>query len=202
LPTSVPDMLHALRGLPAFATSFLLIVRIWYAHRGWSRHYDLEDMRAIRLSLVLVFLVLVFVYPLRFIFSLLFGWLSHGWLADQPIELNSIEEYRMAFEVYGLGFAAIAAVFALLYRHAERMAAEIGLDAAERAATRMHVAIWCAIGGIALLSAATAALMPLDEHRTWPFTIPGALYALNGALVPWIRRRHARRHAQAAAATA
>src|SRR5579859_6119970 len=96
LPTSVPEMLHALRGIPAFALSFLLIARVWAAHRAWSRHYDIEDRYSLQLSLVLVFLVLVFVYPLRFIFGLLFSSFSHGFLSDMPIGVNTIEEYREA----------------------------------------------------------------------------------------------------------
>jgi len=198
LPTSVPEMLHALRGMPAFALSFLLIARVWFAHRAWSRHYDLEDTPSIRLSLALVFLVLVFVYPLRFIFGLLFAWLSHGYLSDLPIELHSVDEYRWAFEVYGLGFASIAAVFALLYRHALRAGDRIGLDATERAATAMHLQVWISVGAVALLSAASAAAIPLDERQSWVFTIPGGLYALNGILAPLIRRRAARHLAAAA----
>ena len=80
VPASVPEMLHALRGLPAFAVSFLLIARIWKAHRDWSRHYDIEDATSLRLSLLLVFVVLVFVYPLRLLFALFFAWIGHGFL--------------------------------------------------------------------------------------------------------------------------
>jgi hypothetical protein len=198
LPTSVSEMLHALRGIPAFALSFLLIARVWLAHRAWSRHYDIEDTFSIQLSLVLVFLVLVFVYPLRFIFGLLFAWLSHNYLTDQPIEVNSIHEYRMAFEVYGIGFAAIAGVFVLLYRHAAHAAERIGLDAAERIVTQMHSRVWMGIGLVALTSAACAAAIPLDERSDWVFTIPGGLYALNGVIAPLIRRRAAQRLAAAA----
>ena len=199
LPTSVPEMLHALRGIPAFALSFLLIARVWAAHRAWSRHYDIEDTYSLQLSLVLVFLVLVFVYPLRFIFGLLFSSFSKGYLSDVPLELHSIDEYRMAFEVYGIGFAAIAGVFLLLYRHAAHATDRIGLDAVERVATRMHCQLWLSIGLVALASAACAAAIPLDERSNWLFTIPGGLYALNGVFSPLIRRRAARRLATAAA---
>jgi len=198
VPNSIPDMLHALRGVPAFALSFLLIARFWKAHRDWSRCYDIEDGRAILLSLALVFVVLVFAYPLRFIFALLCRWLSGGWLIDQPIELHSIDEYRIAFEVYGVGFAAIATLFALLYGHALRVAAD--LDVRERIATRMHLQLWCMTGGVAVLSAVSAAALPLDEQRGWLFGVPGTIYALNGVLAPAIRRWHQRRFDELAAA--
>lgn len=192
VPSSVPDMLQALRGLPAFGLSFLLLVRLWYAHRQWSRHYDLDDGAANSLSLVLVFIVLVFVYPLRFLFSLLMAWLSNGFLVDQPIDLRSVDEYRMAFVVYGVGFAAIALVFIRLYAHALKHAAEIGLSSAEVLATRMYVALWSMQGGIAVLSVLSAALLPFDVSRDWLFAVPGTLYALIGAAAPPIRKSYAR----------
>ncbi len=193
MPASVPDVLQALRGLPAFAASFLLLARLWKAHRDWSRHYDIEDITAIRLSLLLVLIVLAFVYPLRFLFALLFVWLSHGYLTDQPIQVNSILEYREAFEIYGIAFAAIAAVFFLLYRHALRCADEIGLDANERVATRMTRAIWISYGAVALASALAAALLPFDVHQQWLFAVPGSMYMLMGAVVVPVRRYYAAR---------
>lgn len=193
MPASVPEMLHALRGLPAFAASFLLIARIWLAHRDWSRHYDIEDSASIRLSLLLVFVVLIFVYPLRLLFALLFAWVSAGFLVDQPVGMKDVEELRAAFEVYGVGFAIISALFASLYAHAARHAPAIGLDAREQLATRMHVAIWTALFVTALLSIASAALLPFHSDQPFVFTIPGALYAATGFTAPSIRRHFARR---------
>ena len=111
VPASVPEMLQAMRGVPAFALCFLAIVRIWKAHRDWSRYYDIEDAAALRLSLLLVFVVLVFVYPLRLLFSLFFVWVSQGWLVDQAVTISDVEELRTAFEVYGAGFALISLLF-------------------------------------------------------------------------------------------
>jgi hypothetical protein len=192
VPASVPEMLHALRGLPAFAVTFLLIVRIWKSHFDWSRHYALQDDTSLRLSLLLVFVVLIYIYPLRLLFSLLFAWISHGYLVDQPVSLQSVEELRVAFEVYGLGFGSIAALMALLYRHALRKAGAIGLSAGEIVATRMHVAIWGALVAIAGLSVLSAALLPFHNDQPFVFTIPGALYALIGLTSTVIRRHYAR----------
>jgi uncharacterized membrane protein len=192
IPASVPEMLHALRGLPAFAVSFLLIARIWKAHRDWSRQYDLEDATSVRLSLLLVFVVLVFVYPLRLLFALFFAWISDGFLVDQALSMQSVEELRSAFEVYGLGFGSIAGLIALLYRHALRHAAAIGLDAREVLATRMNTALWTSLAGLALLSTLSAALLPFRPDQPWVFTIPGMIYALSSVLTTAIRQRYAR----------
>ena len=192
LPQSVPEMLHALRGTPAFALCFLSIARIWKSHRDWSRHYDIEDSTSLVLSLLLVFVVLVFVYPLRLLFALFFAWISAGHLADQPLELRDVEELRAAFEVYGIGFGAIAGLFALLYRHALRNARAIGLDAREMIATRMHIAIWTGFVALAALSFLSALLLPFRNDQPWVYTIPGMIFALSGVVTTAVKRRYAR----------
>jgi uncharacterized membrane protein len=193
IPASVPEMLHALRGLPAFAISFLLIARIWMAHRDWSRRYDIEDATSVRLSLLLVFLVLIFVYPLRLLFSLFFYWISHGYLVDQELELHSAEELRVAFEVYGIGFGSIAVVMALLYRHALRAADQIGLTAREHLATRMHLALWLGLAGLAAISILCAVLLPFNDTQPLLGTLPGFVYAFSGVRAKLIRRHYAAR---------
>jgi hypothetical protein len=193
MPASVPDMLHALRGLPAFAASFLLIARIWLAHRDWSRRYDIEDAASVRLSLLLVFVVLIFVYPLRLLFSLFFSWISHGYLVDQELVLRSAEELRVAFEVYGIGFSSIAVLMALLYRHALRASAAIGLSAREQLATRMHLTLWIALSGFGAFSALCAALLPFADAQPLLTTMPGFVYAFTGLSATLIRRRYSAR---------
>lgn len=193
VPASVPEMLHALRGLPAFAVSFLLIARIWRAHRDWSRQYDIEDATSLRLSLLLVFVVLVFVYPLRLLFALFFAWVSQGYLVDQGLSMQNVEELRGAFEVYGLGFGTIAGLVALLYRHALRQAAVIRLDMREVLATRMNIALWGALAGLAALSMLSAAVLPFQSNQPWVFTIPGMIYALSSVLTTLIKRHYAQR---------
>jgi uncharacterized membrane protein len=195
-PATVPEMLHALRGIPAFALCFVLLARLWNAHRTWSRHYDIEDVTSTVLSLALVFMVLVFVHPLRLLFALLFAWVSHGFLVDQPVNMSDVEELRWGFEVYAVGFGTICAIFALLYRHAVRHAARIGLDAQEQIATRMYVAIWTVLTATAAVSLASAALLPFRNDQPFVFTLPGAVYALTGISAPWVRRHYRRKLAR------
>jgi uncharacterized membrane protein len=193
VPATVPDMLHALRGLPAFALCFLTIARIWKSHRDWSRYYDMEDDASLRLSLLLVFVVLIFVYPLRLLFELFFAWISRGFLVDLPVELHSVDELRAAFEVYGIGFGVIAGVFALLYRHALAQAGAIGLDADEVTATRMQAAIWTSFVVLGALAIASAALLPLRNDAPILYAFPGLVFSLSGPVAWAIKRRFARR---------
>lgn len=185
VPASVGEMLTALHGMPTFAVSFLLIARIWLSHREWSRCYDLEDSTGVSLSLLLVFIVLIYVYPLRMLFAQMFLGFSGGALNDGSVKpLATIEELRAAYLVFGLGFAAISVVFVLLFRHALRRADAIGLAPAERAFTRMKIAIWGTQAALALASIVLACCLPalvraLPGLGAWIFATPGLVYATN-----------------------
>ncbi|MBN8887055.1 MAG: DUF1211 domain-containing protein [Rudaea sp.] len=184
IPSSVPEMLRALHGLPTFAVCFLLLARIWLAHRNWSRYYDLEDTPTVTLSLALVFVVLVFVYPMRVLFAqALLGW-SGNWLSDGSVApLDTIDELRAAYTVFGCGFAAVAAIFVLLHAHALRCAERIGLDAGERIYTRMGMYDWIGHVAVCLLSIALARWLPM--RNVFEFSLPGFVYVLT-ALTAWI----------------
>ena len=57
IPRSVDDLILALKSVPTFAASFMLILVFWTGHAQWSRRYGLDDATTRRLSLLLVFLV-------------------------------------------------------------------------------------------------------------------------------------------------
>jgi uncharacterized membrane protein len=196
VPSDVPEMLQALRGLPTFAVCFLLISRFWAMHRFWSRHYDIEDKTAIRLSLMLVFLVLVYVYPLRLLFSLTFASMTDNWLIEKPIVIHDVDEMRAAYVVFGFGLAAIATVFALMFRHALKSAADIGLSSDEIVVTRARVIGWICTVSVALVSIGFALLLPFSTQQPWLFAIPGCTYWLLMFTRPLVDRVASRRIAE------
>lgn len=69
---SVPKLIDAIKEVPAFAASFALVALIWFAHHGWSRRFGLDDHGSVFRSLVLVFFVLVWIFPLRMMFRAAF----------------------------------------------------------------------------------------------------------------------------------
>ena len=64
----------------AFAASFAAIAGFWLGHRAWSSNYGLDDALATILSLMMVFVMLVYVYPLKMMFSAFASFASGGWL--------------------------------------------------------------------------------------------------------------------------
>lgn len=151
IPKNSSEMIEAMKGIPAFAASFLLLTQFWMAHNSWCRRYGLDDQRMTVLSIVLVFLVLIFVYPLRVQFASLFYWLSNGWLPS-TYSIANAGELQIMFMTFAVSFGAMSLCFALLYRHAWNEADRIGLDAFERAATKLHGWHWATNVAVALIS--------------------------------------------------
>ncbi len=125
-------------------------------------------------SLLLVFFVLIYVYPLRMLFESLFTWVSDGRLGDGA-GIRTFDDLRKMFVAYGLCFATLAGVIAALYLHAWRRRAAIGLDAHERASTLAHAAAYGYFVLLATASVAVALSMPAPG-TAWMFGLPGFLY--------------------------
>jgi len=193
VPDSVAALVEALKGVPAFAASFALLAMIWWQHADWSRRYGLDDGRSVLLSLLLVFLVLVYVYPLRIIFTAFFGWISNGWL-PMGVAIGSDRDLQLMFLAYAVAWTTLGIVVVALYRHAWRMRDALGLDRRERIELRGAIAAqWMipATGAVALLVLAACALCGqpgLSGFSGFAY----ALMALTGVAVVRAKRRAAR----------
>jgi uncharacterized membrane protein len=159
IPESYDELIFALKGVPAFAASFASIAFLWIAHRKWSRRYGLEDLPSTLITLCLIFVMLVYVYPLKMVFSGLFAWLSGGWL-PATFTVTSASELAGLFIVYGIGFGVVMSIFALLYGRALRIADTLELNPIERMETRVDVVMSLILAGTGMTSALFAWLVP------------------------------------------
>jgi hypothetical protein len=151
VPSQFSALLELLRGFPAFAVSFAVIAGIWFAQYRFFRRYGLQDTVTVLLNLALLFVVLFYVYPLKFLFRLAFG-SSPGSIADRDVPL--------LFTIYGLGFTAVWVVLGLMYLNAYRQRSWLQLTAWEAYLTRLSVIQHVAVSGFGILSAALAHLVP------------------------------------------
>lgn len=198
IPDSFDALALALKGIPAFAASFIMIAMFWSAHANWSHRFGLDDGASKVLSLALVFLVLVYIYPLRIQFGVLFAGISGGWLPF-PIKINSTADLSFMFLVYGLAFATMSLCLFGLYVHAWRCRKAIGLDAGEVAATAGEMAAYAYFVTIGLLSAVLSACMA-DSRSAALISLPGMAYFLlsfTGLLASRVKRRVEARNAGA-----
>jgi len=159
IPSSYGELVEALKRSPAFLLCFAQIMIFWAGHRRWSRWYGLEDTAATLITLALVFLVLVFVYPLKIIFSGLLAWLTDDWLPFD-FKVGSAAELTGVFAIYGVAFATLSGTLVLLYWRALACRESLRLDELEVLRTKEEIAAWSVVASTGLVSALTAALAP------------------------------------------
>ncbi|HEU4993064.1 MAG TPA: TMEM175 family protein [Luteimonas sp.] len=190
IPDSAEDLIAALKGIPAFAASFALIAMFWNAHARWSRRYGLDDGPTTRLSLVLVFLVMVYVYPLRMLFGSLFSWISGQWL-PAGFEIHHWSDLQLMFSFYAIAYGTLGLVIAALFQHAWRLRGQLALSAEERVELLVHRNGWLVSPVVALLSLLLALFLHPDPSG-WEPGLPGMAYVLlwvRQPLAHWTRRR-------------
>ncbi len=186
IPVSYADLVAALRDIPAFAGSFAAIAFLWISHRRWSRHYGLEDGPTTALSLAMVFVMLVYVYPLKMVASAFAAYLTRGWLPSS-FAMRGGADLAGLFVVYGLGFAAQTAMLAALYLRALRAGVTLRLDDLERLRSRQAAVSSGVLAATGLASAAFAAVMPVSVA-----VYAGFVYLTLPVSMPLVAIRHAR----------
>lgn len=191
IPSSIAELQAAIKQIPAYAASFALIMRFWLSHADWSRRYGMDDAASNRLSLLLVFVLLIFVYPLKMVFSSFFSLLSGGYLPT-PFSINSWAEVPMMFQTFAIGFGSMALVLVLLFARTLKHAEALRLAPAEIAYARHKRLDWALVVGFSVLSFILATLIPATaESGAW-IGMPGFIFfGLN--VCQWLLRRSQRR---------
>lgn len=128
VPRSFEELFRAMRGFPAFAVCFAALLYLWWFHNRFFRRYGLQDGVIFVLNSVLLFLILFYVYPLKFLFGGLLGAFA---LEGNPTN----DQIRLMFVCYSGGWAAVFLTFTLMFAHAYRKADALGLSRAERCST-------------------------------------------------------------------
>jgi hypothetical protein len=161
VPDTFDELLATMQGFFAFAICFWLLLVVWFEHYKFFRRYGLgRDTFTLRLSAVLLFLVLFYVYPLKFLFTLVVDQLLGLSTAVSPsagaAEEIEPEQVPLLMVIFGAGFAAVQFVFFLLYFRAYVLRDALGLDAHERSVTREEIQGFLLGTGVGLLSIAIA----------------------------------------------
>lgn len=161
VPKSFNDLVTTMRGFPAFALCFLLLALIWNGHYKFCRRYGLDDGTARFLTCVMLFLVLFYVYPLKFLFTFSITGLLLGF--GPPASMTG-SQFSTLLVIYGLGFAAVYGASALLYMHAYRLRDLLELNALERFDTRYLIFRLLTLVAIGIIAAGLACIPVL---RNW-----------------------------------
>ena len=182
VPHSYGELMSAMRGFAPFAVCFAMLVMIWFSHYRFSRRYGLQDSYTVFLNVVLLFLVLFYVYPLKFLFVMLFGQITgtyKGGMTDHQASL--------LMQVYGAGLASVFTLFVLMYHHAYRLRRELELDPLEVLETRKTMQESAGMACIGLASFLVAFRNPAIAG--WMYFLIGVFFAVHGTIMGKRKRR-------------
>ncbi len=155
VPKTFHDLMLTMRGFPSFAICFALLFQVWWRQYRFFRSYDVEDGYVIAWTGVLLFVVLFYVYPLKFVWSLALAPVQR--ISTQ--DLISIADVPTLFVIYGVGVTAVFAILALLYRHAYRLRDRLALSPEEALDARAQVYSNAAVAGWGVLSMSLAEVL-------------------------------------------
>ena len=164
VPKTFDDLMTTIRGFPAFALCFLFLALIWNGHYKYCRRYGLDDGSARFLTCVMLFLVLFYVYPLKFLFNFSITALFFGGSA-QPASMTA-SQFSTLLVIYGLGFAAVYLAMTFLYLHAYRLRDALELTELEKFDTRYQILRLLTLTLFGLMAALLACIPALRQRSS------------------------------------
>ena len=162
IPDDIETLLAAFKNVPAFIASVIVLGIFWRGHWLWSRRYGLEDGVSIFISWAMLVTILIYVYPLKAIFSSMWFLLSDG-RVGHALGLHSETQARSLFAIFALGFTAIALEVVMLNLRAWQLREPLRLDTRERLITRSEITGWGVPVGVGIVSLVLALILPPAE---------------------------------------
>lgn len=141
VPKDFNEMKLFMADIIPFGICMALIVYIWHEHFIFFIRYGLQSIKVIVLNACLLFIVLFYVFPLKFLarilvkmyanlFGQIFGWTDHGFMSSWQ---NMMQPENMVdlMVIYGLGASLIFLMFIFMYRYVLKKKEELQLNEIE-----------------------------------------------------------------------
>ena len=174
-PKDFAVLAKMMRNFVPFALTFAMVVWIWYEHNVFFRRYGLQDALTVFLNGVLLFVVLFYVYPLRFLTEAL----VNGLIFRSADGLNiTRSDSWMLMLLYSVGVLLVFTSFLLLYWRAWRLRSTLDLDAVEQLQLIYRARSHGISAGIAVVSLAILTVAP--RQAMWAGIIYGSMGPLHG----------------------
>lgn len=171
VPKSFAELRSLVGGFWPFALMFAMVCYIWWEHNKFFRRHGLQDAFTAFLNCVLLFVVLFYVYPLKFLTLSLVG------QGSDVLDTGISGDLRFLMLTYSTGVLLVFGTLALLYVHGWRQRHALGLGPAEVITARFGLQAQLISASLAAISIVLA--MMLREELMW---VPGVLYGLMGPL--------------------
>jgi len=194
VPGSFLELQASMYGFLGFVLATMVIFMFWNEHYEFFLRYGLEDSKTKFLNFIFLFLVLFYVYPLKFLFNvlgtlmtLLISNLFNDQSAAHALKVEEFKENMILSNQdwfglligYGIGLILIYLVFYLLYKNALKFKNELELNELEVFETKVSLYSFAAMAIIPVLSIILLFILP-DQYQYFA----GMIYCSFGIVVP------------------
>jgi uncharacterized membrane protein len=180
LPESTEKLLELMMTFAPVGLMFAMICWIWYEHQKFFRHYGLQDAWTVTINCFLLFVILFYVYPMKFLTLGLYH-LSIG-AATPGTGMDARSDIVML--LYSSGVILIFGSFVLMYNNAWRKRKALGLTLAEETTLHFNQRGHVISMGLGIASIAIVLIGRKIHYQQAPF-FAGVIYALMGPLHGW-----------------
>lgn len=158
VPKNFEELTVTMRGFFAFGISFLFLMMIWYQQNIFFRRYGMDDTITVTLNCILIFVVLFYVYPLKFLFGLTFSNQIYGEGAS-PLHIKAGDIPKLML-IYSIGFSLIYLQFFFMHLHALKKRDALQLTAIEQFDTKTKIFSNLVLILISIISIFMSQLLP------------------------------------------
>lgn len=184
VPKNFTQILELSDELIAFAVTIVPLFIIWQQHRQYFRRYGLDDSKILILNTSLLFIVLIFIFPLKFLSLFLVRFYSSLMFGTQTVFGTMIngEQVPMLMVYYGIGALGLAFIFSRFYKHALNKKDELNLNAVELKLTEYYKRLFTHLCFVPVISIFFV-LVFMFIDVTIASIISGVLYSLIGVVI-------------------
>jgi uncharacterized membrane protein len=176
VPKSFTELYETMKGTLSFAVCFAVLFNLWNNQNIFFRRYGMNDFYTVTLNGILLFVVLVYVYPLKFLAGIIF--FDNSYMVNgHAMEMIKETQGPLLMLIYGLGFTVINLLFYLMYANALKHKTELKLNDLEVFVTKTETGMNLLLILIGITAMLLAWLLPLqyaDQSGIFYLSIPFA----------------------------
>lgn len=199
VPKTYVELQVSMYGFLGFIACVLLLFGIWSNHSLFFLQYGLQDRMTKAFNFLFLFVLLFYIYPLKYLFSLV------GAMLLFPMVKDNSEAYRIALEKinaaslsidqwqdliirFGLGLLLIYGILALMHYNALRRKEDLELNKQEIYETKFHI-----LNYVLLMSISALSVIYIIIQGGYYAEIAGLIYLLIPVGLPFVKLAYLRR---------
>lgn len=194
-PKKFEDIIQFTYELLPFAFCITLIILIWHEHVIYFLRYGLRNPKIIFLNTVFLFIVLYYVYPLKFLTKMLSLPIMYFFSGNEMFihELTTMingDQVNDLMIIYGVGAASVFLTLAWMYQYARKKSGELELNEIEMFDTQASM-----VGNLlmAIIPVLSVLIVLLFKSSMYASAYGGFTYFLYTPIMFWYFNRSAKK---------